>query len=118
MSIAGRRIALLSLACILVGPGVAPAQPPAAAQTESHGTPAPAPEPSGAIVAQAIAADVTVDDARLLNAAHDQDNWLLHGRTYDNQRFSPLTQISQANVKRLVPVSIIQTGISNSFEAT
>ena len=24
----------------------------------------------------------------------DQDNWRLHGRTYDNQRFSPLTDIN------------------------
>ncbi len=47
-----------------------------------------------------------------------EDNWLLHGRTYDNQRFSPLTQISDANVKTLVPVAIIQTGIANSFEVT
>jgi PQQ-dependent dehydrogenase (methanol/ethanol family) len=43
---------------------------------------------------------------------------LLHGRTYDNQRFSPLTQINDANVKTLVPVAIIQTGISNSFEVS
>ena len=54
---------------------------------------------------------------RQLRAA-DADNWLLHGRTYDNQRFSPLTQINSGNVHRLVPVAIIQTGIANSFEAT
>ena len=53
-----------------------------------------------------------------MNADKDMDNWLLHGRTYDNQRFSPLTQINKANVRHLLPVSIIQTGIANTFEAT
>ena len=46
-----------------------------------------------------VAADVASTDQRLLNADSDQDNWLLHGRTYDNQRFSPLTQINQDNVE-------------------
>jgi alcohol dehydrogenase (cytochrome c) len=29
------------------------------------------------------------------------DDWLMLGRTYDEQRFSPLNQISKANVKNL-----------------
>ena len=37
-----------------------------------------------------------VDDARLLAADKDQNNWLAHGRTYDEQRFSPLNQITRA----------------------
>jgi alcohol dehydrogenase (cytochrome c) len=89
--------------------------------------PAPAAEGHGALqtesvsvtrVTKPITANVTVTDSMLLNSATDTDNWLLHGRTYDNQRYSPLTQIAGGNVKRLVPVSIIQTGIANSFEAT
>ena len=48
-----------------------------------------------------VAADVASTDQQLLNADTDQDNWLLYGRTYDNQRFSPLTQIDRSNVKRL-----------------
>jgi PQQ-dependent dehydrogenase (methanol/ethanol family) len=106
---------VLGLSCIMAGP--LPAQAPA---PDSHGaaTPPPAPDLAGAVVLKPITADVTIDDAKLLNAARDQDNWLLHGRTYDNQRFSPLTQIDRTNVKRLAPVSIIQTGIANSFEAT
>ena len=70
------------------------------------------------VVTTPITADVTVTDSQLLNADKDMDNWLLHGRTYDNQRFSPLTQINKTNVRHLLPVSIIQTGIANSFEAT
>ena len=34
-----------------------------------------------------------------LNADADQDNWLLYGRTYDAQAYSPLTQINAANVR-------------------
>jgi len=118
MKSAGYGLLLLSLgsACVMAPPLLAQAPP------ESHGAPVPAAtqaaEVAGAVVARPITADVTIDDSRLLNAARDQDNWLLHGRTYDNQRFSPLTQIDRSNVTRLVPVSIIQTGIANSFEAT
>ena len=115
MKTAGYLLLLLSVG--MAGPLLAQAPP-----ADSHGTaaaaPTPAPEVAGAVVAKTIAADVTIDDAKLLNAARDQNNWLLHGRTYDNQRFSPLTQINQQNVQRLAPVSIVQTGIANSFEAT
>lgn len=65
-----------------------------------------------------VAADVASTDQRLLDAGSDQDNWLLHGRTYDNQRFSPLTQITRDNVKRLAIKAMIHTGQFNSFEAT
>jgi PQQ-dependent dehydrogenase (methanol/ethanol family) len=65
-----------------------------------------------------VTANVDVSDAQRLNAASDRDNWLLYGRTYDNQRFSPLTQIDAANVKKLRPVAIVQTGITKSFENT
>jgi quinohemoprotein ethanol dehydrogenase len=39
-----------------------------------------------------------VDEARLVNANADADNWLSYGRTYDEQRFSPLDQINAGNV--------------------
>jgi PQQ-dependent dehydrogenase (methanol/ethanol family) len=85
--------------------------------------PADAPPPEKApadVILQAapVQADVTVSDAQLRGAAGDAANWLLHGRTYDNQRFSPLTQVSRANVNRLTPVALIQTGVANSFETT
>jgi alcohol dehydrogenase (cytochrome c) len=85
----------------------------------SHGAaPGPAPSVSMTTVAKAVTADVTVTDAMLRNADKDENNWLLHGRTYDNQRYSPLGQITPENVRQLAPVAIIQTGVSNSFEAT
>ena len=42
-----------------------------------------------------------VDAARIVKADHDPANWLTYGRTYDEQRFSPLAQISSSNAKRL-----------------
>ena len=70
------------------------------------------------VTAKAITADVNVTDAMMLNADKDPNNWLLHGRTYDSQSYSPLTQINAANVKKLKPVALVQTGIANSFENT
>jgi len=42
-----------------------------------------------------------VDDKRLLAAADDGANWLSYGRTYDEQRYSPLTAINDTNVGKL-----------------
>ncbi|MDB6157527.1 MAG: pyrrolo-quinoline quinone [Gammaproteobacteria bacterium] len=63
-------------------------------------------------------ANVTVTDSMMLNAASDENNWLLHGRTYDNQRYSPLKQITADNAKSLNLVSLVQTGMTASFETT
>src|SRR5665213_2230136 len=61
---------------------------------------------------------MTGEDRALVGADHDRDNWRLHGRTYDNQRFSPLTQINQRNVGKLTLIHTLHTGVDNSFEAT
>src|SRR5580704_1147191 len=44
-----------------------------------------------------------VDGARVVAAAKgaDSDNWLTTGRTYADQRFSPLTQINDQTVGKL-----------------
>ncbi len=42
-----------------------------------------------------------VDAERLLNADSDPENWLAHGRTWSEQRYSPLDQINDANVGEL-----------------
>lgn len=63
-------------------------------------------------------AKVNVSDQQMKNARRDRDDWLLHGRTYSNQRYSPLRQINADNVRALKPVAIIQTGMSASFETT
>ena len=40
-----------------------------------------------------------VDRARIVNADKEPGNWMTHGRTYDEQRFSPLKQINADNVR-------------------
>jgi alcohol dehydrogenase (cytochrome c) len=63
-------------------------------------------------------ASVNVTDAMMRDAAGDENDWLLHGRTYDNQRFSPLKQITADNAKSLNLVALVQTGMTASFETT
>lgn len=49
----------------------------------------------------AVAGAAAVDRKALLSAADDRSEWLMHGRTYDEQRYSPLDTINRANVKDL-----------------
>ena len=63
-------------------------------------------------------ANVAIDDARMKNAPSDGKDWLIDGRTYDNARYSPLTQVDTTNVTSLVPVALVQTGMTASFETT
>jgi alcohol dehydrogenase (cytochrome c) len=43
----------------------------------------------------------TVTDERLLNSAKDGNDWLVYGKNYNGDRFSPLNQITTKNVKKL-----------------
>lgn len=43
----------------------------------------------------------SVDAARIIHADNEPENWMTHGRTYSEQRFSPLNQINDQNVSRL-----------------
>ncbi len=43
----------------------------------------------------------SVDSQRLRNAAAEPQNWLMDGRTYDAQRYSPLKAINEQNVGEL-----------------
>jgi quinohemoprotein ethanol dehydrogenase len=54
----------------------------------------------GSIAAAAQKAG-NVDDQRLRNADHEPGQWLAVGRTYDEQRYSPLSRINTQNVARL-----------------
>jgi len=53
-------------------------------------------EPAGAVGPPA-----NVDAARIGEADHDPGNWMTYGRTYSEQRFSPLARITADNVKQL-----------------
>ncbi len=62
--------------------------------------------------------NVNITDSMMLQASSDEGNWLLPGRTYDNQRYSTLKQITSANAKSLSLAAIVQTGMTASFETT
>src|SRR6516165_8900101 len=57
--------------------------------------------PGVPILAADAAAAGAVDRKALLAAADDRSDWLTYGRTYDEQRFSPLDQVNTGNVKNL-----------------
>ncbi|WP_128891732.1 PQQ-dependent dehydrogenase, methanol/ethanol family [Erythrobacter sp. HKB08] len=42
-----------------------------------------------------------IDNVRLINAGDDTANWITHGRTYSEQRYSPLDQVNKENVADL-----------------
>ena len=65
-----------------------------------------------------VTANVDVTYKQLQDADKDSNNWMLYGRTYDNQRNSPLKQIDTKNVGSMVPVATIQTGVAASFEVS
>jgi alcohol dehydrogenase (cytochrome c) len=48
----------------------------------------------------------------------DPGRWLTYGGDYASQRYSPLTQITPANVNRLVPQWTFQTGTTGAFQTT
>ncbi len=64
------------------------------------------------------AAADTIDDARLKAAGADRANWMTHGRDLAATRFSPSTEITAENVKRLRPAFLYQTGTSATFQTT
>jgi quinohemoprotein ethanol dehydrogenase len=59
-----------------------------------------------------------VDAARIEAADSEPGSWLAHGRTYDEQRFSPLSQISGANVGQLGLAWSYRTNTKRGLEAT
>src|ERR1700730_3787485 len=56
---------------------------------------------SNGVVLAADGNTESVDGTRIANADHDPGNWLTYGRTYSEQRYSPLTKIAADNASRL-----------------
>jgi quinohemoprotein ethanol dehydrogenase len=50
---------------------------------------------------KSAADDGSIDGARIIDADATPGEWLSHGRTYSEQRFSPLSQIDDSNVAEL-----------------
>src|SRR5271165_5010055 len=55
---------------------------------------------------------------RILNAAKEPQNWLTYSGNLPGQRYSPLTQITPANVKNLELQWVFQARSLEKFEAT
>jgi quinohemoprotein ethanol dehydrogenase len=84
------------------------------------GLPAAAPSGDAALspVERARRGAGAVDDAALVGADADPGDWLSHGRTYAEQRYSPLDQIGEGNVARLGLAWWLDTDTKRGLEAT
>jgi PQQ-dependent dehydrogenase (methanol/ethanol family) len=103
------RLAVAGTICVILA-GVSSRRAPAQEQVETHTKGAASPPTF-----------TTVTDAMLMKSRSDAGkNWLMYGRDYDNQRWSPLAQVTSANVRGLKVSWIYQTGISRlgSFETS
>jgi quinohemoprotein ethanol dehydrogenase len=67
---------------------------------------------------EAAAAASLVDDAALVGAGDNPDEWLTYGRDYSETRFSPLDQINTDTVDRLGVAWHYDTGSLRGLEAT
>jgi len=73
---------------------------------------------SAAAQAPVEVAPASVDAQRLQQADKDPGNWMSYGRTYDEQRFSPLTQVNTDNVSKLGLVWFHDLDTQRGIEAT
>jgi|TARA_B100000315_G_scaffold259226_1_gene314382 PQQ-dependent dehydrogenase (methanol/ethanol family) len=86
--------------------------------------PTPGPEGlQGETSAERMAAHIrrvtaSVNRERIIAADEEPGNWLAHGRTYDEQRFSPLVQINDENVAELGLAWYFDTGTKRGLEAS
>src|ERR1700730_6533273 len=67
---------------------------------------------------QAAETPAKVDAARMKSADQDAANWLSYGRTYSEQRFSPLIKINAGNAKQLGLACYADLDTNRGQEAT
>ena len=72
----------------------------ACAQSE-HATNRQSPAPPASNVVTAAAGVASVNAKRLIGADKEAGAWMSHGRTYSEQRFSPLAEIDDKSVRDL-----------------
>ena len=97
---------LMLLAALGTGCGGSDKAQESSVRNQSAGTPA-----TGPVV-------TAVDAERLVAANSDDANWLTHGRTYDEQRFSPLDEIDRDNVGELGLAWYFDVPTGRGMEAT
>lgn len=80
------------------------------------------PEPAARVVPTDAAATpgkkFAIDGGRIRNADSEPENWLAHGRTYGEQRYSPLASINAGNVGGLGLAWAYATESERGHEAT
>ena len=59
-----------------------------------------------------------IDDKRIIEAESEPGNWLAHGRTYEERRFSPLSKINKDSVSDLGLFWYKDMGTNRALEAT
>ena len=59
-----------------------------------------------------------IDDERIIKAESEPGNWIAHGRTYEEQRFSPLSKINKGSVSNLGLAWYKDMGTNRALEAT
>ena len=59
-----------------------------------------------------------VDEQRLITADNDRASWLSYGRTYDEQRYSPLDQINKETIDQVGLAWFADMTTSRGQEAT
>src|SRR5262249_4806944 len=74
------------------------------------------PQGAAAGAGQGAAAGPGPDDAQLDAADSDRGEWLIYGRTYAEQRYSPLSRIDETNVSRLGLAWTYETGTTRGLE--
>jgi quinohemoprotein ethanol dehydrogenase len=67
---------------------------------------------------QPVTSKADIDARRIIEADREPGNWLTHGRTYDEQRFSPLSQINDQNIDRLGLAWYLNLGHKLGLEVT
>ena len=65
-----------------------------------------------------ITAATQIDGARVQSADNEPHNWLAHGRTYSEQRYSPLDEINDTNVEGLGLAWSYDTNTVRGLEAS
>jgi quinohemoprotein ethanol dehydrogenase len=78
----------------------------------------PMPARADAALEARIAKATDVDATRITNADKEPGNWLSHGRTYGEQRYSPLDQINASNVDKLGLAWWFDTQTTRGMHAT
>ena len=75
-------------------------------------------KPEGNSKLEGANSSAAVDESRLIHADQEPGNWMSYGRTYSEQRFSPLKQINDQNIGQLGLTWYVDMDTRRGQEAT